>query len=433
MTLAEFVSHALLVLLSKVSRQTTGTCINVYSSGQSFTTTLFLHGPDKLRKQRIQNIVLFTVMVLPHGPVVPHDRHCLPAQCRFAVLSCPQTVLSRVTTPLSSTSEDDASGTSTRWLPLSLLGIPWEIRREILFELLSLEKNEIITVRPPILDYSATFAQKIARRLKYGLDLAGFTVLDTCCQLYNEGMQVLLSDNHLIAIIGRQDIVEQHLDYLDLHSYLKPESWIGTWDRRKKYFDLGDRIFQPEITIRFQDVEEDGPILLPARHLSAAVLAVCGPQEPLNKTPIELTIKSRRGKLWIKGKQERTIEDLPHNLLLWLAKDLAGISTVRQALDTGEEKACAHALCERLRAEVVAVRQFQQNDDSRRSAFFLFLKRFTVNIEKHMSAGHEDKTLKAYQELTNRYSVFKQRDGAGQLMDSKLFMCFCYASYRIAA
>ncbi len=321
--------------------------------------------------------------------------------------------------------------------PLSLLGMPWELRHQILFELLSLQKNEIISIQRPILieEYpESTGLQQAAHGLKYHFDLAGFTVLDACPQLYDEGMQVLLNDNHFIAIIGQQDMVEGHLRSHGVHAYLKPESWIGTWDRRRNYFDLGDRIFQPDITIRFKGVEGDGPILLPARHLSAAVFAACVRTHGLKRHPIELTIKSRRGKLWVDRKEERTIEDLRDYLFLWLAKDLALVSTCHAELETAGEKKNAHTISERLRLEVDAVQQLQQDNTSRHAAFFKHLIRFVFRMERFLLAEREEEALKTYQEFVYTCSVFIQRESEyNDSMTNKLLGCLAYAQYRIVA
>ena len=360
---------------------------------------------------------------------------------------------------------------------LTLMGMPLEIRRAILQEILDADMNTttailLAAVDPSVWIFADDRAFKFAaHRLGVRCHLLGAAVVQTCRELYFSATQVLLDDNYLVAIIGKTRRVRKILEAMNMNTFWVQQGWAGKWGGEDRCFDLFGRTFRPELTIRFEDSDAASEvILIPARHLSHVALAVGGArlwdqpfrcvsethvglpglppvlrsftllnEERHDETQVELTFKGRCGKLWVAQGQELTLKYLRDKLFLWVTRNLRSIAFVSEATTTAKEEAMAAQIGRSLQHELFSVNLRQSLNYLDEMDFDRQLCGMSRRVERLVLAGKQVKAMETFQDLANRYVAYRRiRLAEPETNESwaafwKIQLCFGVASYRISS
>ncbi|ETI21622.1 hypothetical protein G647_07969 [Cladophialophora carrionii CBS 160.54] len=265
----------------------------------------------------------------------------------------------------------------------TLMGMPLEMRRKILQELLTIDANHKTLIVPPSTcyaseRYSENEYHEAAVRQQHTCTLHS-GIMSTCKRFYEEGREILFEENDFVAIVGNQKL------FFDA---------MAKWNVHTLWYD-----FSPSITIAYKPTADDpmmrgAPVLIPARHLSLAVLAVLGVHLSLPETgPIELYFHTKNGKNIIGGKQPFTVEELQKKIFIWLGKYSSGFRWCwsPEALDEQEKQSRAETEAKVLRA-FQETKAYCSKQAVEESAMYDHLRGFVVEMDACLD---EDKQAEA--------------------------------------
>ncbi|KAJ9613585.1 hypothetical protein H2200_003527 [Cladophialophora chaetospira] len=308
-----------------------------------------------------------------------------------------------------------------------LLGMSFEMRNKVLRLLMGIEDNHSTTIQFDEADLKA-------RRESFHCNFSGVNVLQTCKQLYNEGIRVLLDDNYFIAIIGWPDeYMDSTLTGFGVHAFWKVHPWIGKWNAESGFFDLRDRTFHPDITVlvQYPDNDEDPPMLVPARHLSVVVSALQSIMAQDGERSFEVTFGCRGGNIMLGPKQPVTLERLKNDMIMWIGGNVETVATTSKHSVTEEEASTASELGDAIATAVDSVHELRRSPDLQDDTCYTHLRGLVDEMERSAFAGNDEKAMQTYQALRDRSDLCVDR-GFLQTREDWLDRLLAYAAYRIA-
>ncbi|OCT45330.1 hypothetical protein CLCR_05806 [Cladophialophora carrionii] len=335
----------------------------------------------------------------------------------------------------------------------TLMGMPLEIRRKILQELLTIDANHKTLIVPPSTcyvseRYSENEYHEAAVRQQHTCTLHS-GIMSTCKRFHEEGREILLEENHFVAIVGNQKLFFDAMAKWNVHALWVPEKWAGKWSRKSTSFELDQYHFSPSITIAYKPTADDpmmreAPVLIPAQHLSLAVLAVLGVHLSLPETgPIELYFHTRNGNNIFGGKQPFTVEELQKKIFIWLGKYSSGFRWCwsPEALDEREKQS-------RAETEEKVLRAFQETKATcskqavEESAMYDHLRGFVVEMDVCLDEDKQAEAFSKFQEFALQTSAaqdkaftdsFAARESLPLAYVGRTRQLYAYACYRITS
>ncbi|KAJ9613584.1 hypothetical protein H2200_003526 [Cladophialophora chaetospira] len=322
--------------------------------------------------------------------------------------------------------------------PLTLLGMPWDVRRHILSELLSTDANTTLRIVVPNLREDGEEGRqaigdsigerdRAARREETHCNLDS-AILETCSQLYHDGMRILLEENHWIAVIGRQDEVEESLRDLGMYAFWSMDKWNNAWDHRQKHFDLGNRVFRPEIAIRFPHFD-GGVTLVPARHLKTLGWG----KKSTERLPTRRDFQDSAWKTLDRTAARTHLDRFERQPVLWIGSRLANVTTIFEDVSTAEERECASRLDKSLGRETFLAKERTENSTIGVSAYHRHMRRLCQQVENYVLAGEQLKAMRTYQHMADRWAAYFDDSIRRQVEhhpdQSKTSFCFYVATY----
>ncbi|EXJ56068.1 hypothetical protein A1O7_08999 [Cladophialophora yegresii CBS 114405] len=333
------------------------------------------------------------------------------------------------------------------------MGMPLEIRRMILRELLTIDANHKTLIAPP----STCFMPRRMRRDEFHAAavrekhtcLLHSAIMSTCKRLYEEGRAILFEDNHFVAIRGNQKLFIKVMVKWNVYTFWVPETWAGKWSRTSAAFELDHYHVSPNVTIAFKTavdgpMRRGAPVLIPARHLSAAVLAVLGVQMTHPRTgPIELYFHSKYGKNLFGGKEPFTVEELRKKIFIWLGKYSNGFRWCwsQEALDEHEKQSRAQTEAEVFKA-FQETNAYHSKRHAEENAMYKHLREFVVEMDECLDEDKQAEAFSKFQEFAHQMSAAEDKALNGSFAPSRPLplafiertgQLYAYACYRVTS
>lgn len=233
----------------------------------------------------------------------------------------------------------------------SLTGLTWEIRRQILRHLLDVHvAREIWHHRrwqEPVKYVREAFLPRMHRRRVTSCELQP-AILKVCKQLYQEGLQVLIHENHFVAILVRRDSTGSEDPARSfLHRFWdegQDASWMPKWKwlHSDTGFETPGGLYCPDLTIFHSEDSGSGeqliPVVIPLASLPEVAMCIRarGTTKPLRDPCFHFHFGSRLPRK-IDGEfcQVPLSDFLTKGLFMWLGDYVKSSTVVEWVDETG--------------------------------------------------------------------------------------------------
>jgi hypothetical protein len=335
------------------------------------------------------------------------------------------------------------------------MGMPPEISRKILQELLTIDANHKTEITPPITNHWKSgfrideYHKAAAREVHTCIIHSG--VLSTSKRLYEEGRDIPLGENEFVAILGEQSLIINALKKWNVHSYWVPTQWAGKWSRESMSFELPHCHYSPNITIAYSRAIDsqfigEPPVLIPVRHLSVAVLAAREVKNIMRwSSDLEIYLHSKNGKNWFGARQPVTVEELQKKIFIGLGKYVPDIGCrcrySGDVLTSGRSSSRTEMLGAVSKA-IQETKAYGFDQDAEESALYKHLRGFVVEMDEYLNEDKQVQAFSKFQEFARQMSMssvtFWPHVSLGtrfheRFYDNKFARLYAHACYRIVA